>query len=420
MIRNAAIYLGSSVANKAAPFLLLPLITRFLTPAEFGALSLFLVVNGLFYAVVGMGIHTNISKSFFASSRSELAVLIGNILFVLAGASALILALCLGIALTTDQFFSMPSELWPVFPVLSFMMMVNTINLTLLRNEGRAYVYAGFEICNTLLGLAVTVLLLVRFDYGWYSQVLGLIVANAIFFVVAVLYIRRRSYLKFVPRWDVVRSILELSLPLIPHVLGGVIIAVGDRIFIERMVGLEAVALYSIGYSFGMVVSLFTDAFVKAWTPWFFKVLQKPTEPDKRDVVLYTYAYCIGVFVLAGTIAFVAIFILPFVVHESFIGAADYIFWVSMGCAAQGIYKIFFPYLVYLNKTSFLAVSTVLSALINLLLNYFFILHFGAIGAAYSTLLSYALNAGLVFFYQMKRFPMPWVLWRRQVTDGQG
>lgn len=419
MIRNAVIYLGSSVVNKAAPFLLLPLITRFLTPAEFGALSLFLVINGLFYAVVGMGIHTNISKNFFASSRSELAVLIGNIFFVLVGASALILMLCLGVALTTDQFFSMPSELWLAFPILSFMMMVNTINLTLLRNEGRAYVYAGFEVCNTLLGLGVTVLLLVGFDYGWYSQVLGLIVANAVFFVVAILYIRRRSYLNFVLRRDVVRSILQLSLPLIPHVLGGVVIAVGDRIFIERMVGLEAVALYSIGYSFGMVVGLFTDAFVKAWTPWFFKVLQKPTDAVKRDVVRYTYAYFIGVFALAGMIAFAAIFILPFIVHESFTGAADYIFWVSMGCAVQGIYKMFFPYIVHLNKTSFLAVSTVLSAFTNLILNYFFILHFGAIGAAYSTLLSYALSAGLVFFYQKKRFPMPWVLWRR-VADGQG
>jgi Na+-driven multidrug efflux pump len=83
-----------------------------------------------------------------------------------------------------------------------------------------------------------------------------------------------------------------------------------------------------------------------------------------------------------------------------------------MGCAAQGIYKIFFPYLVHINKTSFLAVSTVFSACLNLILNYFFILKFGAIGAAYSTLLSYVLSAFLVFVYQSRRFSMPWALWR--------
>lgn len=412
MIRNAIIYLGSSVANKAAPFLLLPLITRFLTPAEFGALSMFLVVNGLFFAVIGMGIHTNISKNFFAVSRNELAVLIGNMLFILFVVSLVILAGCLGLAVTVDELFSMPAELWLAFPVLSFMMMVNTINLTLLRNEGRAYVYAGFEVFNTFLSLAVTVVLLVVFDFGWYSQVIGLLVANAVFFLVAIWYIWRRHYLKFTLRRDVIKSILQLSLPLIPHVLGGVVIAVSDRIFIERMVGLEAVALYSIGYSFGMVVGLFTDAFVKAWTPWFFKVLQNPTDSVRREVVRYTYGYFLGVFALAGLIAFFAIVLLPYVVHDSFLGASDYIFWVSMGCAAQGVYKIFFPYLVHINKTSFLAVSTVFSACLNLILNYFFILKFGAIGAAYSTLLSYVLSAFLVFVYQSRRFSMPWALWR--------
>lgn len=411
MIRNAVIYLGSSVINKAAPFLLLPLITRFLTPAEFGALSMFLVLNGLFFAVIGMGIHTNISKSFFSSTRSELAVLIGNMLFVLAVAAILILVFCAIAALMAEQLLSMPSELWLVFPLLSFMMMVNTINLTLLRNEGRAYVYAIFEILNTVLSIGVTVLLLVGFKFGWYSQVVGLLVANAVFFVIAIIYIWRKNYLEFSIRKDVVNSILRLSLPLIPHVLGGVVIAISDRIFIERMVGLEAVALYSIGYSFGMVVGLFTDAFVKAWTPWFFKVLQAPTATVKRDVVRYTYAYFLGVFSLAVMIAVVAIFILPYVVHESFLGATDYILWVSMGCAMQGVYKIFFPYLVHINKTSFLAISTVISALINLVLNYFLILRFGAIGAAYSTIISYALSAVLVFLYQSRRYPMPWFSW---------
>lgn len=416
MIRNAVIYLGSSVINKAAPFLLLPLITRFLTPAEFGALSIFLVINGLFFAVIGMGIHTNISKSFFSSTRAELALLIGNMLFVLGGASLLILVLCSGVVLLMDQLFSMPAELWIVFPFLSFMMMANTINLTLLRNEGRAYIYALFEVLNTFLSIAVTVFLLVFLDFGWYSQVAGLLAANAVFFVVAILYIRNKKYLSLIFRLDVVRSILKLSLPLIPHVLAGVVIAISDRIFIERMIGLEAVALYSIGYSFGMIVGLFTDSFVKAWTPWFFKVLQTPTEKVKRDVVRYTYAYFLGVFLLAALIALVAIYILPYVVHESFAGAADYIFWVSMGCAMQGVYKIFFPYLVHISRTSFLAVSTVVSALINLVLNYFFILNFGAIGAAYSTVLSYALSAVLVFYYQSRHYPMPWALWRSRCS----
>ncbi len=43
----------------------------------------------------------------------------------------------------------------------------------------------------------------------------------------------------------------------------------------------------------------------------------------------------------------------------------------SAGYAVHGVYKIFFPYLVHIGKTSFLAFSTVTAALVNLVLNYF-------------------------------------------------
>ena len=408
MIRNAVIYLGSSVVNKAAPFLLLPLFTHYLTPVEFGALSMFLVINGLFIAVIGMGIHTNISKHFFSSSKGELAELIGNMFFVLGCSTGIAFLVCVVVSLMVDKFFSLPTDIWLALPALSFLMMVNTINLTLLRNESRPYLYAIFEVANTFLSLVITVTLLVAFNFGWYSQVVGLFASNAVFSVVAILYILSRKYIQFQIRINVVKPILRLCLPLIPHVLGGVIIAVSDRLFIERMVGLEAVALYSIGYSFGMIVGLFTDAFIKAWTPWFFRVLQVPTERVKKDVVRFTYIYSIAVFLLAFVISAIAILLLPFIVGPPFLGASDYIGWVALGCAVHGVYKIFFPYLVHINKTSFLAVSTVVAALANIVLNYFFVSYFGAIGAAYSTILSYALSTVLVFCYQSHHFKMPW------------
>jgi O-antigen/teichoic acid export membrane protein len=408
MIRNAIIYLGASVFNKAAPFLLLPLITRYLTPAEFGTLSMFLVINGLFFAIIGMNIHANVTKNFFTSTSSELAILIGNILFILGGTSLLVFILSIGISLTIEQLFSIPGELWLVFPFLSVMMMVNTINLTLLRNEGRAYTYAAFEIFNTLLSVAVTLVLLVGFDFGWYSQIVGILVSNAVFFVVAILYIKRSGYLKFRLRSDVIKSILQLSLPLIPHAVGGVVIAVSDRMFIERMVGLDAVALYTVGYSFGMIIGLFTDAFIKAWSPWFFKSLSKPSISIKLRIVKYTYIYIFSVFTLALFLSTLSINILPFIFDDVYLSAADFIVYISLGYAVQGVYKIIFPYLVHISKTSFLAFSTVFSAILNLIFNYLFILEFGAIGAAYSTLISYFVSALLVFLYLSFNYKMPW------------
>ena len=56
-----------------------------------------------------------------------------------------------------------------------------------------------------------------------------------------------------------------------------------------------------------------------------------------------------------------------------------------------------------------IAVITLLGVLTNLVLNYLLIKEFGTIGAAYSTLISYALIATITFIIANRIFPMPWL-----------
>jgi len=65
---------------------------------------------------------------------------------------------------------------------------------------------------------------------------------------------------------------------------------------------------------------------------------------------------------------------------------------------------------VHLNKTSFLAISTITAAILNLIFNYFLIDLYGAIGATYATIIAFATSALLVFWYQEKHIQMPWNL----------
>jgi len=86
----------------------------------------------------------------------------------------------------------------------------------------------------------------------------------------------------------------------------------------------------------------------------------------------------------------------------------EYIYWIAIGFAMHGVYKIFFPYLVFLGKTNILGVSTTVAAIANIILNYLLINKYGTVGAAYATIASYSMSAMLVFAYQYKHCPMPW------------
>jgi O-antigen/teichoic acid export membrane protein len=410
ILKNSVIYLFSSILNKSIPFLLLPVMTKFLSPSEYGLLSIFLIFINLYSAFIGMNIHANISKNFFKVTKYELSKYIGNIFYILVCTFVFYLLLTFFICLCFDEIFSISSKWFFALPFISIMTMTNQLNITILRNEQRPYIFGFFEIFKTAIIMATTVFCLVVINFGWYSQVIGLMVSGVIFSIIGLWYMYKRGYLTFEFDIEKIKSVLQISVPLIPHVLGGLVIAMSDRFFIEKMVSVEAVGLYAVGYSFGMMLRLFTDAFIKAWSPWFYKNIAEPTEKKKIKIVKYTYLFILCLFVLTVLVAIVANIIMPYFVDEKFLGARIYIFWIALGYAVRGIYQIFFPYLVHINRTSFLAVSSVIAAIVNLLLNYILISIYGAIGAAYATIGAFAISAILVFWYQQKNYYMPWFI----------
>ena len=410
VLQNSIIYLGSSIFSKAIPFMLLPILTKYLSPEEYGVLSIFQLMISFFTAFVGMNMSMNVSKNFFKYTKLQTSLMIGNIIIILSLTTVIYFVITLWVSFYYQEIFSVPSNWVVIVPLLSFMLMINTINLTILRNQEKAYLFGVFEVINTAINIGVTILLLVMYHYGWYARAGGIIISYTLFFIISLLYMKKNGFIILRYNREEARRILKLSIPLIPHVVGGIIIALSDRFFIERMVSLEEVGVYSIGYMFGMVVVLFTDAFLKAWSPWFYKVLSNANCTKKIKIVKYSYLYIMAIFIIAFSISIFAKFIIPYVVDVRYSGAEIYVFWIAIGYAVHGVYKIFFPYLVHINKTSFLALSTVIAAVLNLIFNYFLIKEYGAIGAAYATILSFIISASLVFWYQNKHFKMPWLL----------
>ncbi len=132
--------------NKAIPFLLLPILTTHLATDEFGVMSIYLMMINFFSAFIGMAIHTNVAKNFFKYSQEQLALMIGNILIILSVSTLFYFLITLGLSFIYSDFFSVPSIWILIIPLISLMQMITSINLTILRNEGKAVLYGVFEI----------------------------------------------------------------------------------------------------------------------------------------------------------------------------------------------------------------------------------------------------------------------------------
>jgi len=409
LFKGFAIYLGSSVINKAIPFLLLPILTRYLSTEEYGILAIYQVMISFGMPIVGMHMQNNITRNFFSKSKEFVARMVFNLFVVLAVSSTLFIFTISAYLLAGGTQFSIPQQWLYVLPVIAFMNMVNNFNLTILRNRKRAVEYGAFEISRTAVDLSLTILLIVVYAYGWEGRATGILVGSLLIGILSVFRIWHSGYLLFEIDTSQIKEILKISLPLIPHALGMVIITLSDRIFIDQMVSTSAVGVYTVGYQFGMIMTLVVMAFNKTWSPWMYELLANEKKKDKITIVKATYLVSGGFIALALIVTGISYYLLPFMTAEEYHGGFIYVIWIAMGYAFNGMYTLVFPYGVHVGKTSYLGITTFSAAVINLIANYYLISMNGALGAAQATLLSYAIMFFIVWWYSNKIYPMPWM-----------
>ena len=257
--------------------------------------------------------------------------------------------------------------------------------------------------CVGTVFFSITLMLLFQ-DRRYIGKILGTILPT--FLMGIVFYIRLLSKGKrfFVKEYWIFA--LKIGLPMIPHALALSVLSQVDRLMVKDICGAADSGLYVYGYGFATLLSIFTNAIGQAWLPWFNDELnvgnrERIREIQKKMVLL-------GCFLTIGfiTVAPEALMILAPRAKDYWI--AKYVVApVALGTLAQYFYTNYVNVELFYKKTPIIAVSSCIAALLNYLLNAFFIPRFGYIAAAYTTLASYVilmlLHYGAVTFYLKER-----------------
>ena len=214
---------------------------------------------------------------------------------------------------------------------------------------------------------------------------------------------------------EYVRSILKFGLPLIPHVLGAVVITYSDRLFITKMIGLEEMGLYAVGYQIGMVIYLIQNSFNQAWQPWLYQKLKDDNFNDKQRIVKITYVYFAGLVLAVLALTMIGPWIVETMTADEYKDSNQFIFWIALGFAFNGMYKMVGNYLFYLRKTMTIGLITAMTALINIVLNYVLIKMNGPVGAAQSTAVTFFIQFAVVWIISAKTLNMPWVSFNKKI-----
>lgn len=411
LIKDTTVYGAGSLANRIIPVLLLPVLTRYLTPEEYGIVAIFAVSAAIVVNFVGFNLQAAIQRFYVDFSKQQLSDYVGTATLVISFSTAILLGLSIISKRPIADLLGISHSWIPAIIIVSFCQAIIAILEVIWRMERKARPFVIFQFLMTLANLVLSVVFVAGLLWHWQGRLLGILCSYGFFALLGLFILRAKGYLKFIFHKRNAKQMLWFSVPLIPQTLSTWIITGSDRLFVINMVGAYAVGLYSVGYAIGQVIQLLQHAFSQAWVPFLFQLLKKDEEKARIQIVKFIYFHHAVIIILAFSLHFAAPFILKALVGKSFQGASQFVIWIAMGYAVNGMYRMVFPFLNYAQKTHLAPIGSTIAAGGNLFLNYILIKLNGPIGAAQATFISFCILYIITFYLCNHAYKMPWLFW---------
>lgn len=390
------------------PFLLLPILTRYLDPSEYGIVAMFLFVVVLIEPFVALGLNGALSVKYFDRSV-DLGAFLGTGFGVVIIAAVVALAVLLGAGPLVVDVTQVPLS-WILIAVLVVVARtVVSAGLELLRVQERAAAYGLILNAQSLALVALAIIMVVTLSLGWPGRVAAEVIAWSVFAVAALVFLVRSGSLRVTFEARHARDLLLFGLPLIPHTLGAVVMVQAERGIITNVVGLDATGQYTVAYQLGAVVQLAAAAFNSAYAPWLFRNLSDPDGLPRRDLVRLTYGIGAGLIVLAVLVAVAMPTLAGVLLGAEYAAAGAFIGWLAVGFLFSGLYYLVTNYIFFAQRTAWLALITISVAIGHVVLTYVLVVAQGAIGAAQAMAVSYGVSFVLTWIVSAMVFPMPWL-----------
>jgi O-antigen/teichoic acid export membrane protein len=414
LLKNSFVFILGDILNRSVPFFMLPILTRYLTPDDYGIISVFTVAIGIFSVFIGLSVEGAINVNFFQLSKERLKEYIGNTILILNISTIIVFLAVLLFSPYILEHLKLEKEWLIVAVFLAFSQFFTTVNMLLWTAEQNPKAYSIYQILQTLTTTLLSILLVVGLGLGWEGQLLATTVATLLFSMISFIFIVKRGYIIFKFNKNDIKDALKFGVPLIPHALSGWVKTGADRVVLMSLLGASSTGVYSVGYQLGMVISIIVTAFNKSWSPYLFKILSNnPSQKQKRELVFYSYIYFVAIFLLAFIVSYILELIIPYFLGEKFLQASGYTLYFSLAFAFGGMYFMVTNYIFFVKKTHILAIITFITALIHIILLYVFITLHGTIGAAEATLISYIITFILTWWLSNRVYAMPWKIWKR-------
>jgi O-antigen/teichoic acid export membrane protein len=418
---TGAAYTASSVISKLIAVALLPLYTRHLDRADYGAAEVLLATVVALSIVVRLGIIEALLRFYyrFDDERQRRDVVASSFAFLaVASTVGALIAAALAGPLSEALLDRRDVEL-VLIAVGGLWIFTNyELLMALFRLDERARAYFAASLANVLLTVVLTVWLVVVEEERARGLLLGNFGGSAAILVV-LLYVHR-SRLAVRPSRPLLQGMLRFGLPTMPAELSLYALNFIDRIMLVRFVGLAEAGLYSLAVKFSQVVTVLVRAFNLAWPPLAYSI-RDDTEARRA------YAYIVTYFLLLASIVVLALslearWVARALAAPQFFESYKAVPLVSIGATLYALYMVLAVVVGRVGRTELNFPVTAAAAIVNVALNLALVPPYGLVGAGLALVGSYVVMLGLLYAVTRRLFPIPfqWMRMLRIVSIAGG
>ena len=412
LFKGASVYLVSNILNAIIPFLLLPILTRYLSPLEYGQIAMFQTLLTGISTFVGLNSVGAANRKFYDSDIDEIVLkqFNGSCFQILIGSS---LFTFVGVFLFQNQlseFLAIPTSWILASVIISVFGFITSMRLGQWQIRSQAKWFGILQVSSSLVNMLLSLLFVIILTKGAQGRIDAQVITAIVVAIIALILLYKDKLLQ-IKIWkpQQIKEALSFGVPLIPHHVGFFLISAVDRFVINQKLGLSDAGIYMVAVQLSSAMVIVFDAINKAYVPWLFERLKRDDNKEKLQIVKYTYFY----FIVVLCIAFISFIIGPFfitlIAGDKYIEAGKIIGWLCLGQAFGGMYLMVTNYIFFAKKTGKLALVTFITGVINLVLLIILVDQFGLIGAAISFSFSKFIQFIFTWFISNKFLPMPWL-----------
>lgn len=339
LVTTGAAYQFGDIVAKGIGLVTLPLYTRHISPAGYGAANSLLTAVILASIFLRVGVGEAFIRFYFDDedrSRRDRIARTATATVAWTTTAAALLAVVFAPALSRLILgYRDPLLLdCAVVGLWAFTNLEMAYAQLRVDERARAYVYASGA--NVALTVIFTVSLVVIDNEGARGLLLGNFGASAVVVLGLWWVLRRRFSLRV--RWSDLRAMLRFGLPTVPADASVYALQVADRFYVYRGFSHAAAGEYSVALQFATVVFVLVRGFQYAWPPLAYSI-SSDLEASRLYALVTTY-FVLATGAVVAAVALLGRWIVRLLAAPQYFGAHAALPWLALAWTLYGLYQV--------------------------------------------------------------------------------